>query len=696
MNFTKKILFVFIFLSFFNYSSARESIKSFDVEVRVNKDSSINVIEKINYDFDNLSNGRELHGLYRDIPRKYKADYGNFNFYFSDVSVNTDNYEFYKYGKYLRIDTNPDPDTHVNGVVPYIFKYKVNGTIGYFEDFDEIYWNATGDEWNVPINYASAKVVLPKPLPESQLKISCYQGVRGSKESCPHRLFKNNNLVESVVFFSSRNYVPQEGLTVAVGFPKGIVYEPTMWENILGAIWDNKIFMLPVLVFFLMFYLWYTKGRDPKGTGVIIPQYDVPDGLTPMEVGMIINEISHNNDISAEIIQLAIRGYLKIRKIGNSVLGGLPEDYSLEKTKDDMSFLPPHQKKLMESLFGDEEIFAETRKLENAEKEIRNVGGENISESKLKINKTWKIIIYVYTSIVALTAVITIVGGSYLPDSYKFIPAMGALLLFGMIYMIPILFVLFLGFSIAKAILTGKAKIISRDLVGEDTGNEISVGSLKREIRLSLLNEKFYKEASLIENMVSDVVVSKGYYEGKPGRFRSEFTIVSFLMVVACFLGGEYLYNYYGVSTIISLILSAIVIGVTGYYMPRKTEKGMVTYEYLLGLLDYLRIAEKDRLEFYNAPEKSPELFEKLLPYAMTLGVSKIWAKEFEGIYTTPPSWYSDVQGGTFNAGVFASSIDSFGSFAGDSLTSSPGSSSGSGGGGSSGGGGGGGGGGSH
>jgi uncharacterized membrane protein len=127
--------------------------------------------------------------------------------------------------------------------------------------------------------------------------------------------------------------------------------------------------------------------------------------------------------------------------------------------------------------------------------------------------------------------------------------------------------------------------------------------------------------------------------------------------------------------------------------MTAKSKKGVLSYEYLLGLKDYLKIAEKDRLRFHNAPEKKPEVFEQLLPYAMVFGVEELWAKEFEGIYINPPDWYQGNKNSTFNVVAFGHEMVLFNNLATTSFSSSP--SSGSGGGGSSGGGGGGGGGGS-
>ena len=110
-----------------------------------------------------------------------------------------------------------------------------------------------------------------------------------------------------------------------------------------------------------------------------------------------------------------------------------------------------------------------------------------------------------------------------------------------------------------------------------------------------------------------------------------------------------------------------------------------------MGLKDYINVAEKDRIAFHNAPEKNPELFEKLLPFAMALGVEKKWAEQFEGIYTQEPNWYhGGIYGAHFSATSFGSSLSNFSTSSGSTLSSSS-----SGGGGGVGGGGGGGGGGS-
>lgn len=576
----KKIFILLLIFPF--YSFAGESIKEFNVEVRVNKDSSINVTEKINYDFDNLKSGKELHGLYRDIPYKYRSEWGGYNFEFSDVLVNTENFEFYKYSdKYLRIDTNPDPDIHVKGVVPYVFNYKVIGAIGYFEDFDEIYWNTTGDEWGVPIGRPNASVFLPEPISKNSLKVSCYEGRRGSTEKCEYIMVVKNGLVEEIRFMASRDLVAGEGMTVAIGFPKGLVYEPTRIEKVKKIFWDNKIYLLPVFTFFMMLYLWHIRGRDPNGTGIIIPQYDVPHRLTPMELALIYRNKVKVKLVSSEIINLAIKGYIKIEKIDKKWFLG-SEDYLFKRTEKTEKSIKDHEIAILDSIFGS------------------GLGKEGYKEGLVIQNKS--------------------------------------------------------------------------------------------EVKLSSLKDNFLSHLIKVMKILSKSVVDGGFYDKDPERVRNNYIFISILMFFASIMLSEFM----GVNFSLSLITSALIVFVFSFFMSKRTQKGVEAYEYILGLKEYLQIAERDRINFHNAPEKKPEIFEKFLPYAMVLGVEKAWAKEFEGVYTNPPSWYNDGQFGTFNAIAFTNSLNSFGSMAGSSLTSAPGGSSGSGGGGSSGGGGGGGGGGSH
>lgn len=549
-----------------DFSFSEEAIFSFVSDITVNTDNSIDVIEKIIYH----TGSQERHGIYRDI---YPYSSTGSKMEIQDVSVVDESgtpfvFEVYNEGKNLRIKIG-DPNQTFTGQKKYIIKYHATRATAQFEDFDEIYWNVTGNEWLMPIYTTSVSVTLPggtKPL-----QSACYYGPKGSTEQC--KLDNNTNGIHTFDLSASLNI--GDGLTVAVGFPKGVVTPYTWAEKYLDNLlpWFIAV-LLPLLTSFFSLRYWYKKGKDPKGTGVIVPQYDVPDGLTPMEVVGIIKEKISANNISAEIIYLATKGFLRIKQTEEKVLGLFnTTDYELTKLKD----------------FGD---------------------APNDFDQKL-----------------------------------------------------------------LKGLFSGET------------------------VKLSDLRNVFYSQIKGITDSAVDGLLTKGYYKNLGGMKNGAgrlILIIFFSVWASGFFGGMFGVLFFKGNPfplMFGIFLSIVIYGVISHFYPAKTEKGVETKEYLLGLKDYLQIAEKDRLLFHNAPEKKPEVFEKLLPYAMTLGVADIWAKEFEGIYTTPPSWYSGSTNTAFNAVVFSNSLSNFSSYASSSMTSSP-SGSGSGGGGSSGGGGGGGGGG--
>ena len=193
-------------------------------------------------------------------------------------------------------------------------------------------------------------------------------------------------------------------------------------------------------------------------------------------------------------------------------------------------------------------------------------------------------------------------------------------------------------------------------------------------VKLSSLKNQFYSNLISIRKTVFQSVVDKGYFPQNPSTVRSAYIIVAAIMAVGSFFWRSVTQNVYN---LLGLFISALVVGIFGYFMPKRTVKGAQAKQYILGLKMYLSVAEKDRLKFFNAPEKSPERFEKLLPYAMVLGVEKDWAKQFEGLYNQPPRWYSDPYGGAFNAIIFTNSLHSFSQSAGTTFASRPGGSGG-------------------
>jgi hypothetical protein len=211
--------------------------------------------------------------------------------------------------------------------------------------------------------------------------------------------------------------------------------------------------------------------------------------------------------------------------------------------------------------------------------------------------------------------------------------------------------------------------------------------------RMSDLHNEFYKHLSDIKGEIYAFLVEKGFFPKSPQSVRARYMIFGVLALV---LGFALAIGLQNAVLGFALGFTGVIMFAFSNAMPKKTLAGARAWRDLEGLKEYIRRAEKSQLEFSQGPERTTKLFETLLPYAVALDVSDIWVRQFGPVLvSSPPTWYTGSNPGSFDVRHFQSGIGDFQSAAAKTLGSSPGSSSGSGGGGSVGGGGGGGGGGS-
>ncbi|MEI8174760.1 MAG: DUF2207 domain-containing protein [bacterium] len=335
---------VFSFLLFSATSVfAEEKINNFDAQIIVNSDASILVTETIKYDFG----GMERHGIYRDIPVKYNTNFGNKSIKLEVQNVkrdgNNEKYTTSFNGSNESIKIG-DANFTINGEHTYVILYKVKGAIGYFDNYDELYWNITGNDWTVSIENTSASIELPQNA--KVIQSSCYLGILGSQEKCDINTEENKITVNSVRALNSR-----EGMTLALGFPKGVVYQPTKLENTVSNIKDNVILLLPIIIFIILFLIWWKKGRDPKGLSTIIAEYEPPENMKPTLIGSLVDGKVDPRDITAGLVYLAEQGFVKITKLEKQwILGNT--DYELELLKNDASGLEMAEKSILGLFFS--------------------------------------------------------------------------------------------------------------------------------------------------------------------------------------------------------------------------------------------------------------------------------------------------------------------------------------------------------
>lgn len=360
----KKALVVLIFMiSFLNSRAyaASERIDYFHADLKVTKEAAVEVVEIIEYDF-----GVGLkHGIIREIPYVYENKEGKkFVIELKVESVTNEvgspwKYQTSKSGENLKIKIG-DPDKLISGKHTYRLTYTARGVITYFSAHDEIFWNVTGNQWSVPIIRADAVLNLPFDIPADGIQLACYAGAYGApSQDCAKNIGEGN-----ILSFSSNNpFDSFEGLSIVASFPKGFVqmvkpkqyvpFEESFFRKVIFGLLAILAFVYYSLAPFIALYLYFKYGRDPRVDKLIVTWYDPPKDktgrkLTPAEVGTLVDETVHERDISATLIDLASRGYLKIIESESG------KEYTFERRKEFLEdrTLRRHERLLLQGVFG--------------------------------------------------------------------------------------------------------------------------------------------------------------------------------------------------------------------------------------------------------------------------------------------------------------------------------------------------------
>jgi len=361
------LLLLLSFLIFPGNVSAEDFvIQSFHSDIRIQKSGEVRVTERIIVDFAQ----NEKHGIYRDLPIVYENSgektYTEINLASVTRNNNPDKFKSDRNESNLRVRIG-DPNITVTGEQTYIITYSIKGILRDFEEYDELYWNVTGNEWLTGITKASAVVRLPV---EGIIKAACYTGYSGSKDECSSSVgdAKNAN------FLVSRSLSPNEGMSIVVGYKKGIVpiltvLAPEKYPFLKLQYLYTFLGTLAAGVVLVMIY-WHLDGRDVWSAvplsltsngkvgkkplfrkDLITVEFEPPERLRPAEIGVLIDEKADTLDITASIIDLASRGYLKIEEIEKSWIFG-KQDYILHRSQKESKELMQYEKILLSSLFS--------------------------------------------------------------------------------------------------------------------------------------------------------------------------------------------------------------------------------------------------------------------------------------------------------------------------------------------------------
>ncbi|MDP2930752.1 MAG: DUF2207 domain-containing protein, partial [bacterium] len=346
-----------------------ESIYSFDVGITVRQNSSFLVEEKILYSFGDVWK----HGIIRSILLNNIGSIKVLGVI--DEFGNPYNYQLSKEGGYLKIKIGDENKT-ITGVHLYNIFYEVKGGLGFFKGYDELYWNVTGNEWPVSINAAQVTVRLPQSVPENDLKKECFTGPLGSRQSvCNTRIGSEGD----IIFESNGILYPREGLTIVLGWPTGLTKRPF----VILPLWFRRYWPVafPISTFIFLFMYWWKRGRDFPIRKPIMVFYEPPANLKPAQVGAIMRQKVGPLEISSTIVDLAVRGHLKIKEIKKTGFLG-KDDYEIAAVKkpEKPGDLSPYEEEFLNTYFPDflRSAFGEM-KLKVSEFHLDNRGfGKNI------------------------------------------------------------------------------------------------------------------------------------------------------------------------------------------------------------------------------------------------------------------------------------------------------------------------------
>jgi uncharacterized membrane protein YgcG len=329
---------------------ADERILDYSSEVAIQRDASLLVTEKIEVQAE----GNEIrHGIFRDFPVRYADRLGKtVRVGFRLLSVSRDGaaepHVLERQGNGLRIRIG-SPDSEVpTGRHVYSISYRTTRQVGRFPEFDEFYWNVTGNGWRFPIDNAGVTITLPQPVRFGQRAL--YTGPQGSTAS------NAAVIAEQAGRISVRTTAPLgafEGLTVAVAFPRGVLPPPSEAEQARDffADWAPPMAGAAALALVLAYYFfaWRNAGRGPLA-GTVVPIFAPPDELTPAAMRFVSRMASDSRTVSAALVSLGVRGKLRMVEVDGGWFG--KDHVLLDRTDSQLDGLPPEESALARRLFG--------------------------------------------------------------------------------------------------------------------------------------------------------------------------------------------------------------------------------------------------------------------------------------------------------------------------------------------------------
>ncbi|MFP5075956.1 DUF2207 domain-containing protein [Rhizobium sp. YIM 134829] len=585
-------------------ASAAERIRAYDATIAVAADGALTVTERIRA---TVEGDRIQRGIYRDFPLLMQdAEGRTHRVGFTLLSVRRDGKEEPSRTEAIdggiRIYTGEKDVILRHGEHVFELTYETDRQIRFFNSYDELYWNVTGNGWSFPIDAASARVTLPKDV--RPLALAAYTGPQGSTA----RDARGEETADGAVFRTTRPLGAEEGLTILVKLPKGAVAAPDASQERLWWMRDNLALLIatPGLMLVGVYYLfvWFRAGRDPEG-GVVVPRWEPPAGLSPALVNYVDNRGFADGGwtaLSAAALNLAVAGELvledfksslTLRRAEGGAAAGAEEKGGPWQVARRAASRPASGAAVGEaSLIAAVDQAGGTLVIDKANgPAVQKLGTafRTAIESEHRgkyYRQNWGLIL-IGLGLSAITLALIVLFGHLSEDGIG-------------IVIIPVFAAVFVT---------------------------IMLGGLVKSVR---------RRASLARRILSVVVlaifafVALTIFGGLFSMIALEAIETHQLPLLLC-VGGIVLIN-----------------GLFFFLMGAPTPLGAKLSAEIAGLRQYLTLAEKERMNMAGAPTMSPTHYETLLPYAVALGVEEPWSRTFEtwlataaaGAAAYSPVWY--------------------------------------------------------
>lgn len=371
-------------------------IKSFHSDISVNRDASIDIREKILVHFD-----VPHHGIFRMIPYKYpqqkvsgqlkaNAELVNNGYRYTiieNIRVKDQKFDVNSTGDFKEIKIGAK-DKMVSGDQLYEISYKLIGAINFFDNFSELYLNITGNQWQVAIGHTSFEIHFYKPLPDSATWFVS-TGAYGSRENKSESKFIGDSVLKGTV---SVPLLSGEGVTAGVRMPENYLTEPDLkWR-------DKEWLALPVIFFFLMFWIWKKWGKDPSFT--VQTEFYPPENVSPSVAGYVIDRTLNRRDLTALIPYWGAAGFLTVNELHEKKLLGIIKstDYEFKKIKELPDTSYNFEKTMFNGLFKD----GDTVLLSDLKDSFYSTMSQAKSDLENEINKAHYYVRYTRTTAVLL------------------------------------------------------------------------------------------------------------------------------------------------------------------------------------------------------------------------------------------------------------------------------------------------------